>query len=116
MKTTSSNYHSTHTAAAATARCICWDWNALNRTTTYFPVYAMHRSAPECLESGKCISVATIDTALGELRAAFEAEAQVDARRQTWGRANKHVGWMLMQKRMSLARCSPDVDVPTAYR
>eukprot|EP00752_Nemacystus_decipiens_P014554 g12962.t2 len=34
------------------------------------------RSAPECLESGRSISVATIDTALGELRAAFEEEAQ----------------------------------------
>ncbi|CBN79704.1 hypothetical protein Esi_0388_0014 [Ectocarpus siliculosus] len=34
------------------------------------------RSAPECLESGRCVTVATIDTALGELRAAFEEEAQ----------------------------------------
>ncbi|CAM9762795.1 unnamed protein product [Ectocarpus fasciculatus] len=34
------------------------------------------RSAPECLESGRCVTVGTIDTALGELRAAFEEEAQ----------------------------------------
>ena len=35
------------------------------------------RSAPECLESGRLLSVASIDTALGELLAAFEDEAQV---------------------------------------
>lgn len=44
--------------------------------TTRINTYA-DRSAPECLESGRCISVATIDTALGELRNAFEEEAQV---------------------------------------
>lgn len=40
------------------------------------------RSAPECLESGRCVSIATIDAALGELRAAFEDEAKVRARVQ----------------------------------
>ncbi|CAN0281664.1 unnamed protein product [Scytosiphon promiscuus] len=34
------------------------------------------RSAPECLESGRSLTVATIDTALGELRAAFDEEAE----------------------------------------
>lgn len=35
------------------------------------------RSAPERLESVECLSIATIDSALGELRVAFEDEAQV---------------------------------------
>lgn len=35
------------------------------------------RSAPEFLEAGRCLSIGTIDTALDELRKAFEEEAQV---------------------------------------